>query len=466
MKQYLINKFKFLIFSCIAVIALSGVSFAGITTEVVLNKSTIINLKKPIERVSIAKQEIADVLVISPEQLQINGLTLGSTSMIVWEKGEKPTFFDVKVIPDINEIEARIKAIAPNDDVTVKYANEHILLSGTVTNEQMINKIIAMASAYAKEGTGIKTTRFSAGLTETVETPEFKVLNNIKLKEAQQVMLEVRVAQIDKSKLKELGIGFLAKGNDAEITLPGLLRTPSGNVGGSAGFDVTPGIGSFGLETLSPQIGVAHFPSGIAAVLKALSTKGHVKILAEPNLVVRSGEKGNFLAGAKVPIQQAIGTPPTISIVYEQVGIRLNFAPDVLDTGVIRLKIDPAEVSSIGALREFTGGIFAPVIDTREVSTSVDLRDGESLVLAGLLDERAVKNMKKIPILGDIPILGLFFRSTSEELEQTELAFFITPKLVKPLAPGVKPELPTDKKLTPEEEREFRWIPLPAPSAE
>jgi pilus assembly protein CpaC len=442
-------------------------SYAGVLTEVVVNKSTIINLKKPVERVSVAKKEVADIVVISPTELQLNGISLGSTSLIIWEKGDKPKFFDVKVIPDINEIEARIKAIAPDDSVSVTYANEHIVLSGTVSNEQMINKILAVASAYAKEGTGIKTTRFSAGLTETVHTPDFKVLNNLKLKEAQQVLLEVKVAQIDKSKLKELGIGFLVKERRFELTAPGLIGNPTGVIGGDGpGFNVFPGIEGFDFDNLTPQIGIAHYPSGIASILKMLQTKGYAKILAEPNLIVRSGEKGNFLAGTKVPIQVVTGTPPTPSIEYRDVGVKLNFAPEVLETGVIRLKIDPAEVSNIIRFLSFAGGLIAPEIDTREVRTSVDLKEGESLILAGLLSEETKKNIRKIPILGDIPILGMFFRATDDELKEKELAFFITPKLIKPIAPGTKPELPTDKKLTPDEEREFQWIPLPKPVEE
>jgi len=458
MKPNIIKKSLFVILS---ILVLFSFSYAGVITEVGLNKSALINLKKQSERISIANTDIADAVVISPMQIQIIGKKLGSTSLIIWEKGEKPAFFDIKVIPDVEEIEARIKAIAPKDDITVKYANEHILLYGTASNEQMINKILAVASAYAKEGTAIKTTKYSAGLTETVETPAFKVLNYITLKEAQQVMLEVKVAEIEKAKLKELGISYLTKQKNFELTAPGLFANPAGIIGGGAGFGVVPGLEGFDLENISPQIGIAHYPSGIGAVIKALASRGYAKILAEPNLIVRSGEKGNFLAGARVPIQTVTGTPPTPSIEFEQVGVRLDFAPEVLETGVIRLKIDPAEVSEVGRLIEFTGGLFAPIINTREVRTSVDLKEGESLVLAGLFSEEMKKNIKKIPILGDIPILGLFFRNTSDELAEKELAFFITPRLVKPLAPGVKPVLPTDKKLTPEEEREFQWIPIP-----
>jgi pilus assembly protein CpaC len=425
----------------------------------VINKSAIVNFKKPVERVSVAKPAIADTIVISPTQLQINGIALGSTTLIVWEKGEKPSFFDLNVIPDINEIEERIKAIAPKDDVKVAYANDHILLSGTVANEQMINKILAAASAYAKEGTGIKTTRFSAGLTETVETPAFRVLNYITLKEAQQVLLEVRVASIDKGKLKELGLSSFIEGTFfGGDNQHGFISFPSSTViddGINARFR------NFDVDNLKPQIGITHFPSGASVFLRALETKDLAKILAEPNLIVRSGERGNFHAGRKVPVQVVTGTPPTPSIEYRDVGIRLNFAPEVLDNGVIRLKIDPAEVSNIVRFLTTAQGLIAPEIDARTVNTSVDLRDGESLILAGLLSEEMKKNIQKIPLLGDIPILGALFRNTTDEIDKKELAFFITPRLVKPMAPGVKSELPGEKPLTPKEENEYQWIPLP-----
>jgi pilus assembly protein CpaC len=290
------------------------------------------------------------------------------------------------------------------------------------------------------------------------------VLNLITVPEAEQIILEVIVAQIRKTKLKEMGISFVAKGiqDNAEITFPGLFATPSGNIGGGPDLDVTPGIGNFDLGTLSPQIGFAHFPSGMGFVLRALQEKGYGKILAEPNLVVRSGERGNFHVGTRVPIPvvYGIGTAATPSIYYEEVGIRINFAPEVLETGAIRLTIDPAEVSSIIRYIQYLGGV-APEIDTRTVKTSVDLREGESLVLAGLLSEDMRKSVNKMPVLGDIPILGALFRQTDDELEQNELAFFITPRLVKPMAPGVRPELPTDDSPTPDEEKEFEWIPMP-----
>jgi pilus assembly protein CpaC len=316
-------------------------------------------------------------------------------------------------------------------------ARDTLVLRGNLKNEETIKKILTLSQAYAP-----------------------KVINFLRVAEAQQVLLEVRVAQIAKTKLEELGLSFLVKGNDAEGTSPGFVATPEGELGGPAGFDVTPGIESFSLEDFVPQIGISHFKSGVSLFLRALQTNGLAKVLAEPNLMVKSGEEGKFLAGSRVPIQQVtgVGADQTVSITFEEVGVKLNFAPEVLENGVIRLKIDPAEVSNIDRFISFQG-VLAPEIDTRQVSTSVDLKEDESLILAGLLDEVTRKNISKIPVLGDIPILGAIFRSTRDEIETTELAFFITPRLVKPMMPGERPELPGERPLTPEEEAEYKWIP-------
>ena len=219
-----------------------------------------------------------------------------------------------------------------------------------------------------------------------------------------------------------------------------------------------PGLGSFNpLDTF--QMGVSYFPAGIGAVIQALNTKNLAKILAEPNLLVKSKEKGEFLAGSKVPypIITTTGGTTTPSIYFVDVGVKLNFMPEVMENGQIQLKIDPAEVSSITGTSSVNG---YPIIDIRNVKTSVELREGESLILAGLLQEETIKVMSKIPILGDIPILGALFRSTNDDIREKDLVFFITPKLVKPAAPGEKIELPTDRALTPEQEKEMQWVPM------
>jgi pilus assembly protein CpaC len=446
-----VRKIASYIFALLLTAVFASPAFAAIPVNVTVGKGTILTLKETSKRVSIADPGIADINLLSPSEILLNGKRPGKTNLIVWDAKGKATFFDVIVKADISEFESKIKEIAPNADVKVESAGDTIILTGDLKNEQTKKKIDEVAKAYVP-----------------------KIIDLLDVKEAQQVELEVRVAQIDKTKMKQFGLSFVAKGMSGEgfsnlvgapqggstvTTAGGATTVTSGSGTGIAG-DVK-AIGTFNpLDTF--QAGVSYFPSGVGAVLKALASKGFAKILASPNLVVRSGESGKFLVGTKVPVQTITGVGGALSpsISFEQVGIKLNFNPEVLETGTIRLKIDPAEVSNITGFITFGSGISAPQIDTRQVSTSVDLKEGESLILAGLLSEQTQKNMSKIPLLGDVPILGALFRSTSEEIDQKELVFLITPKLVKPIPEGTKVPLPTDNRPTPQEEKELKWIPL------
>jgi len=511
------------IFTAYIILIFASVSLAAIPVDVVVGKETILNLKEPSKRVSIANPDVAAIVLISPFEIVINGKKPGVTSLIVWNNEGKPTFFDVVVYRErlielekekIDALESKIKSISPDANVKVEFAGDTLVLNGTLKNRQILDKIEKFAMLYATKGCkGISRSsslprsteetkkedkemkQIEAGwgvlsvtqgtpsqgapevsgsasrnlaMQQAAENPEevLCVLNLITMPEAQQVILEVKVAQIDKTKLKELGLSTVIKGRTAE-GFSNLVVAPTstgvsgvGAEGGATGIvGDTRGLGSFDpLDAF--QLGVSYFPAGVGVVLHALQEDGFGKILAEPNLVVRSGETGDFHVGSRIPIQTVTGIPPTVSVTYEDVGIRLNFAPEVLETGAIRLKIDPAEVSAVARYITFQG-IIAPEIDTRTVKTSVDLNEGESLILAGLLSEEMKKNIDKIPLLGDIPILGALFRSTREDIIQKELAFFITPRLVKPMAPGVKPALPTDNQPTPEEMKQFEWIPVP-----
>ncbi len=430
------------------VLLFSASALAAIPVEVTIGKGTVLTLKENAKRVSLTDPAIAEMILMSPTELLLNGKKVGTTSLITWSEDGKRTFFDVMVFGDLEELRGHIQALAPEGSVELEQAADTLILRGTLKSEDTIKKIDEISKAYSA-----------------------KVINHLKVEQPEQVLLEVRVAQIDRTKLKELGVSGLVKGigDNAEITYPGPLGIPSdGILGGVPGLDLTPGISGIDLEDFIPQIGVSHFPTGVSIFLRALASNGLAKILAEPNMVVRSGESGEFHVGTRVPVQQVtgIGGNQTVSIVFEDVGIRLNFSPQVLDDGTIRLKIDPAEVSNIVEFLQVQN-IVAPVIDTRTVRTAVDLKNGESLILAGLLSEETKKNIQKIPILGDIPILGALFRSTRDELTKKELAFFITPKLVSPMAAGAeRPVLPGEGEPSPEELREFDWIPISPPTIE
>ena len=512
----------------------AAVGKKAVPIDVIVGKESILKINRPVQeikQVSLGNNEIADIkpLLAFPAakmvEVVIYGKKPGITSLIVWDKEGNKSFFDVIVHRErmvefererADAIESKIKSFAPDSKVRVEMAGDTIVLSGTAGNRHVIDKIEKVALLYASEGcdgisrgeslpaihaektqgkeqpagyVSVNVAQQAMQQAQTKETEALCVLNLITMPEAQQVVLEVKVAQINKTKLKELGISYLIKDKNFEFTAPGLYTVPSGVIGATAttgvgststtiinGIPITtssstsvlgntgvgPGLGSFDLGTTPAQIAIAHFPSGVAAVLRALQEKGFGRLLAEPNLIVRSGEIGKFHVGTRIPIQTVtgVGASATPSITYEEVGIKLHFAPEVLETGAIRLKIDPAEASGVARWLTFQG-IVAPEIDTRTVNTSVDLKPGESLILAGLLSEEMTKNIQKIPILGDIPILGALFRNTRDEIKELELVFLITPKLVKVIPQGEKIKLPTDNRPTPEEERQFQWIPMP-----
>jgi pilus assembly protein CpaC len=432
-----------------AILIFSASALAAIPVEVTIGKGAVLTLKQNAKRISLSDPDIVELILMSPTEIVLNGKMTGTTTLITWDEEGKRTFFDVMVFGDLDELRGHIESLAPGQEVEVERAADTLILKGRLKSEDTIRKIEELSKSYAA-----------------------KVISYLRVAQAEQIVLEVKVAQIDRTKLKELGLSFLVRGighgvgGNAELTSPGFVASPGGTLGGDAGPNIIPGIDGFDLDDATPQLGISHYPTGISIFLRALANNGLAKILAEPNLIVRSGESGEFHVGTRVPVQQVtgVGGNQTVSIRFEEVGIRINFAPQVLDDGTIRLKIDPAEVSNITELLPVQN-IIAPVIDTRTVRTAVDLKSGESLVMAGLLSEETRKNLQKIPILGDIPILGALFRSTRDEIDKTELAFFITPKLIKPLPPGERPMLPGEGEPTVEEEREFDWIPISIPKA-
>lgn len=509
--------------NCLALAALvvclliPGLAVADIPAEIAVNKSILLNLKKPSARVSIANPAIAELVAISPTQLQLIGMKIGTTSLIVWEKGGGTSFFDIKVVRniDLDLLEAKIKEIAPADSITVEKVNDTIVLGGKATNDRIIAKAVLLASSFAarfKERddspagsatpqkaepgsstqqpailpfaiTGGSSDSGTAGsgsdpggsnrsgmdkvsvdrlvqMTPGIQDGAYKIINLIQVDTPQQVLLEIKVAQVDKQALESLGVSLLVKGSSGE-GFSNLVGAP--DAGNKDGSNIAPGISANqpwmgAIAPLAPyQLGGALYKAGVGGVLKALAQKELAKILAEPNLLVKSGQDGNFFSGKK--FYYPVVTQNSTDLKEVTVGVKLKFRPEVLENGLIKLKIDPAEVSAI------TGNLVVnnattPIIDSRDIRTEVQLKDGESLVMGGLIQEETIKSMSKIPLLGDIPILGALFRSTQDDLIKKELVFFITPKLVKANAPNSKTELPTDRQLTPEQERELKWLPL------
>jgi pilus assembly protein CpaC len=397
----------------------------GQAIHVNASQSTLLNTDFNIRRVSIAKPETADVLVISPRQMLIIGKSPGTTSLVYWSEEEVPTTVDIVVGINLDKVRDDLRKIAPDEAFEITSSGTALILSGTVSSGLVQNRLVEAAKVYAAN-----------------------TVNLLKVMKPEQVLIQIRVAEVNRTLAKELGFDFLFQPIINGGQYSGLLRAPGG-------FDTIVGnilegggIEYGGAVTDLTQLFVVT-PGGIpkfAGMMRILYDKGAIKTLSEPNLVVASGDEGNFLVGGEFPVvtASAAGSGAAASIDYKQYGIQLSFKPKIAYNGDIYMKIKQ-EVSQL----DFANGVAIsgfqlPALSTRKAESGLQLADGQTFVLAGLLDNKITKKVSKIPILGDIPILGVFFRNSRYSNTETELMVMVTPKIVRPLNKEEIPALPTD----------------------
>jgi len=384
-----------------------GQSKEAIAVNVLVGQSRVINFDRPVGRFSVSNPEIAEAVLVTPDQVLVNGKAFGQVNFIAWEQtGGQFLVFDVYVRANLSLIDSQIRALFPNEDIRLSQANGSVVISGSVANA-------------AK----------SAQVQSVVEAANFKVVNMLTspVSGATQVQLQVRVAEVNRNKLRDYGTSFLTNGS-------------SGGYANSGGGPSTIGDSTIGGVTalLQPALNVLLFNNSLntAAMLKILRQEGAFRELAEPNLIAMNGAQASFLAGGEFPvpvIQNLGGGNGAITIVWKEYGVRLNFKPTIIDEDHIRLELEP-EVSTI----DFTNGVrfngfVVPALRTRRAKTGVELRDGQSFALAGLLDNSETKTLSRIPIVSDIPVIGALFKSKTFEKKETELMFFVTAHMVKPI---------------------------------
>ncbi|MDQ3586306.1 MAG: type II and III secretion system protein family protein, partial [Acidobacteriota bacterium] len=380
-------------------------SFANPQTEsiainVLVGQSRVINFDRQIGRFSVSNPEVAEAVLVAPDQVLVNGKTFGQVNFIAWEKESgKFLVFDVFVRANLSLIDSQMRALFPNQDIRLSQANGSVVLSGTVADQNT-----AKQAEQVVKAAGFQTVNMLA-------SPN---------KGAMQVQLSVRVAEVSRTKLRELGSMW------------------STNNWGT-NFSSTNSLASL-FETAN--IFVSNNAINSVAQIRALQTSGAIRSLAEPNLIAMSGQQASFLAGGEFPIPVLQSSPAGISVivVFKEYGVRLNFKPTVIDEDHIQLELEP-EVSSI----DFQNGVkfegfWIPALKTRRAKTGIELRDGQSFALAGLLDNNESRTVSKVPGLGDIPILGALFKSKSFEKKETELVFFCTANIVKPVNPDDLPK--------------------------
>lgn len=416
--------------------------------DVAIGKSQVIELKEPFTRASVTNPNIADVFVITPNQILINGKAVGVTSLVVFYPG-KTLFFDLVVQIDMALLTERLREIAPRDEIQVTPAQDAIIISGKVSNEHLIAGVAEVAALFAPKG---------------------KVVNLLSVIDVkpQQVLLQVHVAEVAREALRELGFSVRALGSRVQGgTFPGNPFTaPLGVLGvvtapGEATGRGVPDTAAGGPDFLfsAADFFISSGRRDYAGIVRALSERNLARTLAKPNLVTQSGKEAKFLSGGEfpIPVGQDFGR---ITIQFKEFGILLAFTP-IVEGETITLKVKP-EVSSLDFQRglEFSG-FRVPSILKNEASTTISLRDGESFAIAGLIKNEVRQAVAKIPILGDIPILGTLFRSTRFQHNETELLFLVTAKLVQ--APPVgSPSVPDPGKLMElreDEKKEFTLVP-------
>jgi pilus assembly protein CpaC len=471
---------------------------------VTVNKSIVFGLAYKVKRVSVTQPEVASVSVVAPNQLLINGKSVGTTSLVVWDEKEAATNYDLSVVPDVAALGRQLKALFPQEDrIQVSTSGASIVLRGEVSNEVVYDKVIEIAQTYLPPRPKEEVAPPSPSQTVTIRAGEARlpttgtafagggqlafpeetaltdvtrwgnkritpgIIDLLAIGEVRQIQLSVIAAEISLTKLRELGLDFAIFGRTTSF---------QSRAGSQAGFPS----GSL-LQDISPatpggkvDIPALTFGGGTSAILTHVSNRVQLatlyrlfqnrdvtEILAQPNLVIKNGRSGGFLAGGEfpfpVPQSSGIGAQ-TISIEFKPFGVRLDFVPTITWYNTIDIRVFP-EVSDIDpTVSVVVSGISVPGLRVRRSVSRLELREGETVIISGLLDRRILKDLTKLPILGDIPFLGALFRSTRFREQETELVFVITPKIIKPLKAGEKPEIPSVQKY---DDPDMRQIPLP-----
>jgi pilus assembly protein CpaC len=379
-------------------------------------KSFVLNSNEIIKRVAVTNTVVADAIVISPHQVLVHGLKPGTVSFLMWDEAEQVRAFDLQVLAvpmNLAPLRTTLSKTLPSENIQVSQSGASIVLTGNVTSTGAAEQAVAIA-----------------------KTENGNVVNFLAPPPMDQVvMLEVKFAEVGRNALQELGINIFSTG-----ALNMLGATSTGQYPGANVSDIT------GKVSLTDLLNIFVFRPdlNLGVLIKAMSQKKLLQVLAEPNLMALNGKEASFLAGGEipVPIAQGGGSNSGISVEYKEFGVRLKFVANCNPDGTINLKVAP-EVSALDYSNAVVlSGFQIPALITRKAETEVLLKDGQSFAVAGLMDNRVNKVDAKIPWLGDIPIIGYLFKSQSYAKGKTELLVMVTPRIVKPLDPGQPNPMP------------------------
>ncbi len=438
MKRVFLTSLMIILMWCVAVPSpgwgagpLSQKSEVSLAQSLSVGESQIIELKQRVVKIELVDPAVADVMVLTPWKLYLTGKAPGSTRLILRNSDNLiQSIMIIEVSPNVAQLKVKLHEMFPEEkDIRVNAAQDSITLSGTVSSTATLSQVLDLASSYApvsKEG-------------------KSKVASFLEVGGVHQVMLEVRVSEMSRSTMRRLGVNFnyiSENGTNMGISMLGsLTKLPT------QGWPGNPLVTS---DTVNYITRFAGDGTTWTFLIDALKEEGLVKVLAEPTLITLSGKTANFLAGGEypIPVPQSSMGGTTITIDYKPFGVALMFTPTVLSSDKISMQVAP-EVSELDFTNAVTiQGYIVPALTTRRVATTIELADGQSFAIAGLLRDNLREDVKKFPALGDIPILGVLFRSTSYQKDETELVIVVTPHLVKPVDMA-KQTLPTDSLIEP-----------------
>lgn len=419
-----------LAFIFLIVIADWSILYADDSVRLMVGRSTVINMGSPITRVSLTSADVADALVTTPTEVLINGKMPGTISMFVWDRAGAIRKYEIVVQRDLARLSEQLAQLFPGERIDAQSNGHNIVLAGIVSRKDVIERAVELAAGY-------------------VEKKE-EVVSLLQLREGaptNQVLLRVRFAEVNRTALTQLGASFFTSPNGykevvgrvstEQFPAPGFTDRigppPPTNPTSEGKFSFTDFLNLF-LFSTKYQVGT---------VIQALQTRGVFQSLAEPNLVAESGKEASFLAGGEfpVPVAQPSAGTTTVTVIFKEFGIRLTFTPTVVGNRV-HLKVKP-EVSSLDFGNAVTlAGFRIPALSTRRTETELELENGQTFAISGLLNQSVTKSLQKMPGIGDIPVLGLLFRSQSAQKDRTELVVMITPEILPNNSPGLTPNLP------------------------
>jgi len=393
------------------------------TLHLLVGRSLVITSPERIRRVSLADPTVAEAIVVSPNQVLVNGKAPGGVSLLLWDDQNQSQAFEVSVDIDILSLSQKIQEVFPNEPIQIETSKDSVILSGHASSQAVADKIISIVKNATPK------------VTSLIEVPPAP---------PGDILLEVKFAEVDRTALSQLGVNILGLPGGKNIfststqqfgspTLSGTLPPTTTATSTATSTTLTTGSG-FNLSNLM-NIFLYRPDIDLGATIQALQAHDVLQILAEPNVLTASGKEAEFLAGGQFPfpVLQSTGTSGSsgITIQFKEFGVRLSFTPTIMPDGTIHLKVAP-EVSALDYTNAVTlQGFTIPALSTRRVESEMDLRDGQSFAIAGLIDNRVTEQLSKVPGIGDIPILGRLFQSRSMNKNHTELLVIVTPRIVQ-----------------------------------